>query len=147
MNTIDTRDLIETRNDLKEQILNDFNDKFNTEFDDFGEVILEKLESKNFEYIDKEAMEEFKIYWSNEYAHIEEIDNIENECEEFECGCTLVDEYNFEEYAEEELEQCGYFDKDFPQWIKNNINWEGIASDMKQDYSEVDYQGTTYLYR
>ena len=113
----------------------------------FGEVILEKLESKDFEYIDKEAIEEFKIYWSDEYAHIAEIDNIENECEEFEYGCTLVDEDDFEEYAEEELEQCGYFDKDFPQWIKNNINWEGIASDMKQDYSEVDYQGTPYLYR
>ena len=92
-------------------------------------------------------MEEFKIYWSDEYAHIEEIDNIENECEEFESGCTLVDEDDFEEYCEEELEDCGYFDKDFPQWIKNNINWEGIASDMKQDYSEVEYQGTTYLYR
>ena len=59
----------------------------------------------------------------------------------------LVEEDDFEDYCEEELEQCGYFDKDFPQWIKNNINWEGIASDMKQNYSEIDYQGTTYLYR
>lgn len=36
---------------------------------------------------------------------------------------------------------------EIPQFIKNNIDWTGIAEDMKQDYSEVEYQGNTYLYR
>ena len=35
MSYIDTRDLIEERDNLKEQILDDFNDRFNTELDDF----------------------------------------------------------------------------------------------------------------
>ena len=146
MNTIDTRDLIETRNDLKQQILDNSNERFNTEHADFDDIGL-FLNDEASKYITDEEREEFEVYWSDEFKQIAEIDNIENECEEFEYGCTLVDENDFEEYCEEELEQCGYFDKDFPQWIKNNIDWEGIASDMKEDYQEVDYQGTSYLYR
>ena len=38
MSYIDTRDLIEERDNLKEQILDDFNDRFNTELDDFDEI-------------------------------------------------------------------------------------------------------------
>ena len=69
--------------DLKKQILNDFNDKFNTEFDDFNDIEL-FLNDEASKHITNEEKEEFRVYWSDEVAHIEEIDNIENECEDFE---------------------------------------------------------------
>ena len=40
-----------------------------------------------------------------------------------------------------------YIEKDTPQLIKNNIDYKGIAEDMKYDYTEVTYQGNSYLGR
>lgn len=143
---IDTRDLIEKRDELKQSILDDFNDKFNTEFDDFDDVILDRLDSEDFEHIDKDAIEDFKIYWETEYKEIEEINQVEEEVgSEFSYGCTLIEEDDFEDYCEELVIDCGYILKDFPSWIE--IDWEATASNMKQDYSELDYQGITYLFR
>ena len=143
---IDTRDLIEKRDELKQSILDDFNDKFNTEFDDFDDVILDRLDSEDFEHIDKDAIEDFKIYWETKYKEIEEINQVEEEVgSEFSYGCTLIEEDDFEDYCEELVIDCGYIPKDFPSWIE--IDWEATASNMKQDYSELDYQGITYLFR
>ena len=143
---IDTRDLIEKRDELKQSIFDDFNDKFNTEFDDFDDVILDRLDSEDFEHIDKDAIEDFKIYWETEYKEIEEINQVEEEVgSEFSYGCTLIEEDDFEDYCEELVIDCGYIPKDFPSWIE--IDWEATASNMKQDYSELDYQGITYLFR
>ena len=143
---IDTRDLIEKRDELKQSILDDFNDKFNTEFDDFDDVILDRLDSEDFEHIDKDAIEDLKIYWETEYKEIEEINQVEEEVgSEFSYGCTLIEEDDFEDYCEELVIDCGYIPNDFPSWIE--IDWEATASNMKQDYSELDYQGITYLFR
>ena len=56
-----------------------------------------------------------------------------------------IEEDDFEDYCEELVIDCGYIPKDFPSWIE--IDWEATASNMKQDYSELDYQGITYLFR
>jgi hypothetical protein len=100
MNTLDTRDLIEERDNLTNDILQAWND----------------YQEENFNG-------------------------------EFDSGTTLIKESDFEEYCEDFLEDCGYFPKDFPQWIKNNIDWSGLADDMRQDYSEVEFRGINYLYR
>ena len=141
-----TRKKKKKRDELKQSILDDFNDKFNTEFDDFDDVILDRLDSEDFEHIDKDAIEDFKIYWETEYKEIEEINQVEEEVgSEFSYGCTLIEEDDFEDYCEELVIDCGYIPKDFPSWIE--IDWEATASNMKQDYSELDYQGITYLFR
>jgi ABC-type Zn uptake system ZnuABC Zn-binding protein ZnuA len=62
-------------------------------------------------------------------------------------GVTLVDVDDFEDYCEELMEEFGYINKDTPQLIKNNIDYKGIAEDMKYDYTEVTYQGNRYLGR
>lgn len=36
---------------------------------------------------------------------------------------------------------------DLPAIIENNIDWSGIADDMRVDYTEVEYEGRTYLFR
>lgn len=44
------------------------------------------------------------------------------------------------------VEDC-YNLKDVPDFIKNNINWEGVASDLEVGYRNVTYQGESFLVR
>jgi len=136
---IDTRDLETTREELKQQILDSFLETFPQ-----YEEMTESFEDIRFE---EEEIESWKSDFEDELKQIEEIDTIENECNEFSFGETLIDEDEFEEYCQEFIEDCGYISKDMPMIISNNIDWTGIADDMKQDYSEIEYQGNTYLYR
>lgn len=137
---LDTRDLIEERNDLKQQILDDFLEVF-PQYEEMTE---------SFEDIrlDEEEIESWKDNWHTELEAIEAINTLEDEVgEEFGYGTALIEEYEFEDYCQEFVGDCGYISKDTPQLIKNNIDWSGIADDMRQDYSEVNFRGETYLFR
>jgi len=135
---IDTRDLIEKRDELKQQILDSFLETFKHYEDQtecFDDILFEEEEIQNW-----------KEDWLDEIAEICEIEKIEDELgSEFEYGVTLIHEDYFEEYTEELLIDCGYISKDFPSWIE--IDWEATANNVKQDYTEVEYQGETYYGR
>lgn len=135
---IDTRDLIEKRDELKQQILDSFLETFEhyeDQTDDFEDILFEE-----------EEIQSWKEDWLNEIDEICEIEKIEDELgSEFEYGVTLIHEDYFEEYTEELLIDCGYISKDFPSWIE--IDWEATANNIKQDYTEVEYQGETYYGR
>lgn len=138
MNVLDTRDLIEKREELKEKIFNDFLEcfpQYEDMTDSYDDILMEE-----------EEIQDWKEGWSEEIEHIEEIDSIEEEIgSEFDYGTTLIDEYDMEEYVKDLLEELGYIPKDFPSWIE--IDWSATADNVKQDYSEVTYQGTEYFYR
>ena len=136
---LNTQDLAETRDNLKQQILDDFIENFPQ-----YEEITECFEDIRFE---EEEIESWKSGWQKELEEIEEIDTIENECIEFSFGETLIYEHDFESYCQELCEEIGYLPKELPSFISFNINWEGVADDLRGDYSEVDYQGRTYLFR
>ncbi len=145
MSYINTRDLIKERNNIKEQILDDFNDRFNTELDDFDEIET-YLNDEASENIDKDERDDFKSYWKDEYQQIEAINEVENAVgSEFTYGCTLIEEDDFEDYVEDMLIDCGYISKDFPTWIE--IDWSATAENVRQDYSELEYKGDTYYFR
>lgn len=138
---IDTRDLKEQRDDLKEEILDSFLETF--------EHYAEQTEEFDDILFDEEEIESWKADWVTELEEIAEIDQVEDEvCNgEFDFGTTLIEETEFEEYCEDFVKDCGYLSRDTPALIENNIDWSGIADDMRIDYSEVEYQGTTYLFR
>lgn len=133
---LDTRDLQIEREELKQSILDSFLDTF-----PHYEDMTDSFEDIRFE---EEEIESWKEDWLDELKQIEEIDNIENKCQ-FSFGESLIEEDYFEEYCEELVTDCGYISRDFPSWIE--IDWEATANNIKQDYSEVDYQGKTYLFR
>lgn len=56
------------------------------------------------------------------------------------------DDY-FVEFCQQEVIDCGYIKNDLPYFISNNIDWDGVADEMKYDYSEVEFDGNTYYYR
>ena len=137
-NYIDTRYLAERREALKQEILDSFLENF-----PHYEEMTESFEDIRFE---EEEIESWKEDFEDELKEIEEIDDVENELgSEFEYGVTLVDVDDWEEYVKELLEDIGYIPKDFPSWIE--IDWESTANNVKVDYTEVTYQGNSYLGR
>jgi hypothetical protein len=60
-------------------------------------------------------------------------------------GIQLIPEKVFTEYCQELLEDCGEIPRDLPSYIV--IDWEETADNLRVDYTEVDFEGTTYLFR
>jgi hypothetical protein len=139
MNTIDTRDLIEERNKLKLQILGSFLENF--------EHYVYRTEAFEDILFEEEEIESWKEEWEDELKQIEQINQLENDvCNgEFDYETTLIEEDDFEDFVKQDLEDCGYISKDFPVWIE--VDWEATADNVRQDYSEVEFRGITYLYR
>ena len=138
---LDTRDLITEREDLQQTILDSFLEEF-PQYEDMTDT----FEDIRFE---EEEIESWKDGWLNEIAVIEAINDLENEISnsEWDYGLQLIEEDEFQDYCEELVNDIGDLPRDLPSYIKDNINWEGVADDLRVDYSEVDYQGNTYLYR
>lgn len=69
----------------------------------------------------------------------------EFDTEEWEMGVTLVRESHFTEYVTEWCDDTGILPNDFPMYIEDNIDRDGIASDARQDCLEVEFDGVTYI--
>lgn len=132
----DTRNLFEEREDLKATVLADFNEMFpEYETDDFDDILFEE-----------EEILIWKEDWVDELEKIEEIDTLEREVgSEFEYGVTLIPLEDFTDYVKEMLVDCGDLPSNIPSYI--SIDWEDTADNIKVDYSEVEFQGTDYLFR
>ena len=138
INYIDTRNLIEERDALKQEIWESFLDTF-----PHYEEMTESFEDILFE---EEEIQDWKEDWEDELKQIEEINDIEYKVgREFDYGVTLINEDYFEDFVKQDLEDCGYISKDFPSWIE--IDWNATAENVKQDYSELTFRGTNYLFR
>lgn len=137
---IDIRDLAEKREELQTDLVNSFNDYFDTELEDFGDLTsyIDNSEDKD--------VQEWKEDNSDDFDHIEEIDYVEDNVSEDVFGATLIEDDEFEDYCRDLVNDC-YDLGNVPGFIKDNINWGGVASDLSVDYSEIEYQGKTYLYK
>ena len=60
-------------------------------------------------------------------------------------GATLVRESYWPTYAQEIVEDVGDMPRGIPSYIV--IDWEATADNLKVDYTEVDFDGVTYLVR
>lgn len=136
---LDSRYLIKKREELKQQILDSFNETFpHYETDNFENILFEE-----------EEIQSWKEDWLDEIIEITDIEKLEDEVSssEWDYGMTFISEDEFEDYCKELVEDCGYLSKDLPFFISSNIDWAGVADDLRVDYSEVEYQGGTYLFR
>lgn len=134
---MDSRDLIERRDELKQQILDSFNETFEDyPTDDYSDILF-----------DEEGIQDWLFDWKSEKQEIEAIESLEDEIisDEWEFGIYFIEEDEFEDYVKESLVEWGHISKDFPWWI--DIDWTSTAENVKQDYTEVEYQGQTYYYR
>ena len=62
-------------------------------------------------------------------------------------GATLIRESYFTEYCEDFCKDIGDIPSELPWYIANHIDWDGVAREIKMDYSEVDFDGVSYFIR
>jgi len=60
-------------------------------------------------------------------------------------GVYFIDEDYFVEFAKELALDIGVIDGDPMEWPLNNIDWDAAADDLKVDYTEVEFEGNSYL--
>lgn len=61
-------------------------------------------------------------------------------------GATLIRDSYFEDYAKELANDIGAVDSK-ANWPLQHIDWEAAAEELKQDYTEVDFDGVSYYIR
>lgn len=59
-------------------------------------------------------------------------------------GLYFIDEDYFVEYAKELAYDVGAIDND-AAWPCTHIDWDAAADELRMDYTEVEYEGSTYL--
>lgn len=60
---------------------------------------------------------------------------------------TLISEDTFEDYAQELVSDLGLIPEGLSDLISSNIDWAGVAQDLRSDYSSVTLDGVEYLHR
>lgn len=138
---IDFKDLQDELDTLKADVLDAFNEDFFTELEDYEDIEI-YLGDEAAENITEEERKIFFKVWAGE---IEDIEKLEEFIGGYE-GEELIDEDKFEDYCIDLVDEC-YDLSEVPGFIKDNIDWKGVAEDMRVDYSEVTFRGDTYLYR
>lgn len=68
----------------------------------------------------------------------------DNASSEWFYGETLIHENYFVDYIREFVQEVGYLPDNMPEWLTNNLDWDGIANDLQSDYRDVDLNGETY---
>jgi antirestriction protein len=141
MDILDTRDLNKRLNELEDE-REDLEDAVTILKDQAKDCDPE--EGPNYDDLIEAAIEALQE-WDDEYKEeLDELYTMRDEISEWQHGETLIAEEDFVEYAEQ-LANDLYGVKH--HWPFDYIDWDAAADDLRSDYSTVNYQGTTYLYR
>lgn len=147
----DSRDLVEYKEYIDQELLDAWNEwqeeNLDNEYetDDIDEALqfMENLSDNGAEYFNDAwhiEIEEQKLISD----FIEELDGYSLN---FQYGEAIIHEDYFTDYTKDFVNSCGYIGSELPWWIENNIDWDGVAVEVKADYSEVIYQGDSYFIR
>jgi hypothetical protein len=138
---IDSRNIIERIEELEEQksefILNE--SVFADDNPSWGELA--------------DAQGEAEKKWDNteEGEELEALTALQDELEgyapDWKYGTTLIRDSYFEEYCKELVKDIGDLPNNLPSYIESNINWDGVADDLKVDYTSAEWDGVTYWVR
>ncbi len=60
-------------------------------------------------------------------------------------GVAIIRESYFTDYCQDMLDDCGDLPKDLPSYLV--IDWEATAHNLRMDYTEIEFDGITYLAR
>ena len=116
------------------------------------EEILDGLVKEWGEVEEKEEAAEALIEWKDNYGEeLEVLKKLAKDGEDYAPdwihGAGLIHEDYFTEYCEELCKDIGDIPKELPWYIANHIDWDGVADEIKQDYTEIDFDGETYYVR
>lgn len=138
-NILDSRDVIERLDELQ------------SKFDAIEEAKanLNAAEPGNTEEAQAEldaASEDFDEDERAEYHALKALaDEAEGYADDWRHGATLIRETYFTDYCKELCRDIGDLPKDVPRYIE--IDWDATANNLRVDYTEVEFNGETYLIR
>ena len=107
---------------------------------------IEELESE-MEDLEGQELENWKEDYQDELDSLKALAEEAEGSPDWEYGETLIRDSYFTEYAEELCKDIGEIPKELPWYIANHIDWDGVASELKQDYMSVDFDGVEYWIR
>ena len=141
MNILYTRNLNKRLNELEDE-REDLEDEVTTLKDEAKDCDPDEKEECDDNVTDAiEALNE----WDDEYKEeLDELYAMRDEISEWRHGETLIAEEDFAEYAKELADDSYGVEQ---HWPFNHIDWDAAVDALKSDYSSIEYQGTTYLYR
>lgn len=87
---------------------------------------------------------------SDEGEEYRALKNLIDQCEgygDWRHGETLIRDDYFTEYAEDLASDIGDYDPRNVRWPYTCLDWEKAADELKQDYMQVEFDGTTYWMR
>ena len=146
MNYLDTRDLYKRQEELKWEL-----EGLQSLLEEAGEQYTEACDALQYDKDEAEiALQEATSAladWQEEnQAELDELNALEREVgREWMHGETLIPESEFVSYTQELADIIGATAGDGSSWLV--IDGEATAEGLKQDYSEAEFQGTTYLFR
>jgi len=156
---IDTRDLIRLIEDIEGdfEVLTKAVDEVQEVYDEMLERI-EELGEHEDDTPEREKLAEYASELEEAQKALAEWDDadelkslqafakqVEDYCTDYLHGETLIRESYFTDYVEELVKDCYGLPSDLPSFIV--IDWEATAENVKQDYSEADFDGVTYYFR
>lgn len=137
---VDSRDIIRRIEELEEGFIDYTNDQIK-DVDDWATSIDDPRVQETMKNSDDQSDQE-------ELAALKELASQAEGYGDWDHGETLILEEYFHEYIKQLVEDTSDVDlKNLPSYIADNINWEGVADDMKADYTEVTWHGYTYFMR
>ena len=132
MDVLDSRDLQERLEELENELEE-----------------LEDAEEENEETSIEDAKQAIKEWKEENQEEIDALTALKDYC--WDCGwrygIAFVAEEDFEEYAQDLASDLYGEEIRNAHWPFDCIDWEQAADALRQDYSAIDYQGTTYLFR
>ena len=136
MDVLDSRDLQERLEELE------------TELEALTED-LEAAEEENDEAAVSDAEQAIEEWKEENQEEIDALTALKDYCWDsgWRYGIAFVAEEDFEEYAQELAADLYGEEIRNAHWPFDCIDWEQAADALRQDYSAIDYQGTTYLFR
>jgi len=146
MNIIDTRDLYKRQQELQSEL-----ETLQDAVSDAQESLDECQDTDEQEALAdtlNEATAELEDWQSEYQEELDELNDLESEVgDEWMHGETLIPADGFADYARDLAEDLhGNAIRD-AAWPFDHIDWEAATDDLKSDYSSVEYQGNTYLFR
>lgn len=97
------------------------------------------------------ALDELADEEKEELLTLEELAEQAESSPDWTYGETLISDNYFTQYIEEIISDCYELPKEFNSgkwpWRHMSIDYEAAAEEAKQDYMEVDFNGTTFLIR
>lgn len=145
-NIIDSGDVIARIEELQS-----YRESLSTDYDDAFGVYTENGTAEN-EITMLDARKALEVWdggdGATELKALEVLQSEAEGCEDWLHGAPLIRDSYFTEYARD---LCDDIDsgalKELPDYLKNNIDWDGVATDLQVDYTSVEFDGVTYWVR